>query len=178
MEPSKTDNVCEEGVYKKLFLDCGRQLRNFLFYKGATAAEAEDLMQEAFLRMWRDCEKVPLEKAKGFLYKVAGNLFLDAKKHEKVILKFQRMRPAIESTHEDPQFELETQELHDRLERAIAQLPEKQRTVFLMNRMDKMTYAEIADRLGLSVKAIEKRMSLALLEMRKILKGIWLVASD
>ncbi|MFQ5448380.1 MAG: sigma factor-like helix-turn-helix DNA-binding protein, partial [Saprospiraceae bacterium] len=48
----------------------------------------------------------------------------------------------------------------------------KQRVVFLMNRMDKMTYAEIADHLGLSVKAIEKRMHSALVELRQILKGI------
>jgi len=172
MESTKPENVCEEAVYQKLFLDCSRQLRNFLYYKGASAAEAEDLMQEAFLRLWRDCGKVPPEKAKGFLYTVAGNLFLDAKKHEQVVLRFQRLRPAKEGTNIDPQFELETQELQDRLEKAIAQLPEKQRTVFLMNRMDKMTYGQIAERLGLSVKAIEKRMSQALVEMRKILKGI------
>jgi RNA polymerase sigma-70 factor (ECF subfamily) len=41
-----------------------------------------------------------------------------------------------------------------------------------MNRMDKMTYAEIADHLELSVKAVEKRMSKALVELRQILKGV------
>jgi RNA polymerase sigma-70 factor (ECF subfamily) len=44
--------------------------------------------------------------------------------------------------------------------------------VFLLNRIDKMTYAEIADQLELSVKAVEKRMSQALVEMRKVLKGV------
>ena len=47
---------------------------------------------------------------------------------------------------------------------------EKQRSVFLMSRMEDMTYKEIAERLDLSVKAVEKRMSIALAELKKRLK--------
>jgi RNA polymerase sigma-70 factor (ECF subfamily) len=173
MDSPLMKNVCTETVFKELFFAYAKPLRNFLFYKGATAEEAEDLMQEAYLRMWRDCQKVPFDKAKGFLYTVAGNLFLDEKKHEQVAIRFARLAPAPESSEEgNPHFDLETQELQNRLETAIAQLPENQRLVFLMNRMDKLTYMEIAARLDLSVKAVEKRMHLALVELRHILKGI------
>jgi RNA polymerase sigma factor (sigma-70 family) len=172
MEPLPQKDVCSDSVFKELFFAHARHVRNFLFYKGAAAEEAEDLMQEAFLRMWRECSKVPFEKAKAFLFTVSSNLFLDAKKREKVVLRFQRQQPATGTGGEDPQFLLETQELQQRLEKAISQLPEKQRVVFLMNRMDKMTYADIADHLGLSVKAVEKRMHSALVELRQILKGI------
>ncbi len=171
MDSSPKKDVCQEAAYQELFLAHARHVRNFLLYKGATTGEAEDLAQEAFLRLWRDCAKVPFERAKGFLFTVAGNLFLDEKKHEQVVLRFQRQAPQ-EVEAENPHFQLETQELHDRLERAITQLPENQRIVFLMNRMDKLTYAEIAERLDLSVKAVEKRMSKALVELRQILKGI------
>ncbi|MCB0519384.1 MAG: RNA polymerase sigma factor [Lewinellaceae bacterium] len=172
MEPLPQKDVCQEPVFQELFFAHARHVRNFLYYKGANASESEDLMQEAFLRMWRDCAKVPFEKARGFLFAVAGNLFLDAKKHEQVVLRFQRLQPVETQEDETPQFQLETRELQDRLEKAIAQLPENQRIVFLMNRMDKMTYADIADHLDLSVKAVEKRMSKALVELRQILKGI------
>ncbi len=171
MEQPIQNSVCQDAVYKELFFAHARQVRNYLYYKGADSAEAEDLMQEAYLRLWRDCQKVPAEKAKAFLFRVANNLFLDAKKHEQVVLKFQN-RQVSQTENEDPQFQLETKELQDRLEKAISKLSEKQRTVFLMNRMDKMTYAEIAERLELSVKAVEKRMSLALVQMRKVLKGV------
>jgi len=50
-------------------------------------------------------------------------------------------------------------------------MPEKQRVVFLMNRIDEQTYKEIAQQLGLTVKAIEKRMSLALDHLKKNLKS-------
>jgi RNA polymerase sigma factor (sigma-70 family) len=171
MDSSPKKDVCQEAAYQELFLAHARHVRNFLLYKGATTGEAEDLAQEAFLRLWRDCAKVPFERAKGFLFTVAGNLFLDEKKHEQVVLRFQRQAPQ-EVENENPHFQLETRELHDRLEQAITQLPENQRIVFLMNRMDKLTYAEIAERLNLSVKAVEKRMSKALVELRQILKGI------
>lgn len=172
MEPFPQKNVCNEPTYRELFYAHSRHVRNFLCYKGATTPEAEDLLQEAFLRLWRDCAKVPFEKVKSYLFAVSGNLFLDAKKHEQVVLRFQRQAPAEESSNENPHFDLETRELQDRLEKAIAQLPENQRIVFLMNRMDKLKYAEIAERLDLSVKAVEKRMHLALIELRQILKGI------
>lgn len=170
MESLPEKNVCQEPIYQALFYAHARHVRNFLCYKGASTTEADDLAQEAFLRLWRDCAKVPFDKAKAFLFAVAGNLFLDEKKHEQVVLRFQRQAPAEEASNdENPHFDLETKELQNRLETAIAQLPENQRIVFLMNRMDKMKYAEIAAALDLSVKAVEKRMHLALVELRQIL---------
>ena len=50
---------------------------------------------------------------------------------------------------------------------AISDLPEKQKEVFLLSRIEKMKYREIAEMLGISVKAVEKRMHLALLEMKE-----------
>jgi RNA polymerase sigma-70 factor (ECF subfamily) len=58
-----------------------------------------------------------------------------------------------------PEKMIEMSEYEARLQEVIASLPEGGREVFLMNRLEDLTYQEIADRLGLSVKAIEKRMS-------------------
>jgi RNA polymerase sigma-70 factor (ECF subfamily) len=52
--------------------------------------------------------------------------------------------------------------MHDRYVASLNEMNEKQREVFLMNRTEEMTYKEIAERLDLSVKAVEKRMSLAI----------------
>ncbi|MAT55130.1 MAG: RNA polymerase subunit sigma-70 [Saprospirales bacterium] len=175
MESTASNSVCRESVYRELFQLHARRVRNFLYYKGAGAEEAEDLMQEAFLRLWRECERVPAEKAAAFLFTVAGNLFLDARKHDQVVLKFQRhaarQTTGVSAPSENPHAQLEHSETLDRIEAALAALPEGQRTVFLMNRMDGMTYNEIAQALELSVKAIEKRMSLALKSLRQALKN-------
>ena len=63
-------------------------------------------------------------------------------------------------------------ELKEELENAIADLPEKQRVVFLLSRIDKKTYKEIAEMLGISKKAVEKRMYNALDTLRQVSKKI------
>ena len=67
---------------------------------------------------------------------------------------------------------METEEFRQQLMGIIAALPESQRTVFLMSRIDKMTYAQIADTLEISVKAVEKRMHKALKSLKKLVKKI------
>ena len=161
---SEARNVCEESVFEQLFHAHARPLRNFLFYRSGDPALADDLLQDTFLRLWRECRNVPFEKARSFLFSVARNLFLDSVRHEKVVLRFQQNN-APQAEAESPHFDLETSELQTSLEKAISALPENQRVVFLMNRMDDMTYAEIAAALELSVKAVEKRMHGALLAM-------------
>jgi len=58
------------------------------------------------------------------------------------------------------------------LDRALNNLPDNQRITFLLNRIDGKKYAEIAEMEGVSVKAIEKRMHLALKTLREQIEGI------
>ena len=67
-----------------------------------------------------------------------------------------------------PDFYLEYHELSEKLKDAIAQLPDGQREVFLMHRFDDKSYAQIADELEVSIKAVEKRMHKALQFLRKV----------
>jgi RNA polymerase sigma-70 factor (ECF subfamily) len=59
------------------------------------------------------------------------------------------------------------QEFLEKVERVIANLPEKQREVFVMSRIEKLKYKEISEKLNISVKAIEKRMRNALIVVRE-----------
>ena len=140
---------------------------SYLYYKSGNMELSQDLTQEVFLILWKKRANIQQDKVKSYLYTIAHNLFLNEVKHQKVVLKFKK-RPHSQAVEESPQFQMEESEFKDRLEAAIAALPEKNRVVFLMNRIEKLTYQEIADSLGLSVKAIEKRMHKALKELRKI----------
>ena len=166
-----SESTCEEKVFQNLFMQHLDSLRNFLFYKSGDSGFAEDTAQESFIRLWKNCAKVPIEKAKSFLFTTANNLFLDEAKHKKVKLKFQQQVDK-NPTSESPQFLMEQQEFKTQLEKAIDALPEKQREVFLMNRIDKMKYREIAEALNISQKAVEKRMHKALLELRELYEKI------
>jgi len=154
-----------------LFLLHAESLRNFLYYKTGNQEWAEDIMQEAFMELWKSRQKVNPEKARSFLFSVANNRFLDAVRHQKVILKHREQLPP-DRDGETPEHILEQEEFRKRLEDAIQDLPERQRTAFLMNRIEKMKYREIAEAMGISVKAVEKLMHKALSRMRKINKNI------
>ncbi|MEM8567059.1 MAG: sigma-70 family RNA polymerase sigma factor [Bacteroidota bacterium] len=168
----KTENdVCKEALYEKIFLELSTSLRNFLLYKFRNLKQAEDVVQEAFFILWKNCKNVTPELAKAYLYKVAQNQFLKLIEKEKV----RNRHSAIQTepiVQESPQFKMEYDELSEQLQKAIEQLPDGQREAFLLNRIDKMTYAEIAELQGVSKKAVEKRMHKALIRLREICKRI------
>lgn len=164
-------SVCKPEVFESVFNEHAETLRNFMYYKCGDANLAEDFVQESFVKLWKNCAKVVFEKAKSFLFTVANNLFLNDLSHKKVVLKY-RSEQTKDYTNENPEFLLEEKEFMTKLQNAIAALPEKQREVFLLNRIDKKKYKEIADILGISVKAVEKRMSLALKTLRNEIKNI------
>ena len=164
------DNVCDDQVYSEIFSSHSRTVFNYIYYKFGNEEKAQDAVQEAFVKLWENCAKVAPEKAKAFVYKVANNLYLNVIKAEKVRLKYKD--PEANITQENPEFLMEEQEFRQKLDSALAALPKNQRTTFLLNRIDGKKYREIAEIEGVSVKAIEKRMHLALKALREQIDGI------
>ncbi|MGG6232155.1 RNA polymerase sigma factor [Tenacibaculum sp. SDUM215027] len=164
-EPLKS--VCEQRNFEEIFNQHSQTLRNYIYYKCGDTQQAEDIVQEAYIKLWSNCAKVIFEKAKSYLYTVANNHFLNDIAHKKVVLEHQKQSVSSGTTNETPQYILEEEEFHTKLKKAIANLPEKQREVFLLSRIDKKKYSEIADIVGVSVKAVEKRMSKALLTLKE-----------
>ena len=170
MNTNIKDNVCEEEVYSNLFRTNSKTVFNYIYYKFGNEEKAYDAVQEAFLKLWENCAKVAPEKAKSYVYTVANNLYLNVIKAEKVRLKYADQ--ANNTDHESPEYLMEENQFKEKLDNALANLPENQRITFLLNRIDKKKYAEIAEMEGVSVKAIEKRMHLALKTLREQIDGI------
>jgi len=166
-----SDNVCSESIFNKLYENWGKPIYRFIYFKCGDESQANDLVQEAFIKLWQNCEKVTEGKAKSYLYTVANNMFLNEVAHQKVVLKHaqRQLKPINEQS---PEFLLEEEQFHQKLKDAIANLTEAQRTAFLLNRIEGKKYSEIADILGISVKAVEKRMSQALASLREKIEGI------
>ena len=164
-------SLCNEKVFSQIFLEYSKTLHNYLYYKSGNSELAKDITQESFLRLWKNCNEVSLKTAKGYVFKIGSNQLLNTFDHQKVRLKFQQITPR-NQTQESPQYLLEEKEFKLKLDQAISELPEKQRVVFLMSRIDKKTYKEIADLLGISKQAVEKRIYNALNKLRKISKKI------
>lgn len=130
-------------------------------YRGADTELATDIAQDVFMKFWE--KKLQFEKGgtKSLLYKMASDAFVSQFRKTQVAAKYQQsLELKVESN--DPQKQLEYEEVYVLYLNALSTMGEKQREVFLMNRIEEMTYREIAERLGLSVKAVEKRMSQAI----------------
>lgn len=154
----------DRAAFEELFRENYTAIRNFIYYKTGDTDLAEDICQDVFIKIWEKRDEIILSKVRYLCYTIANNLSLNYIKHLKIVYNFKN---AFIEKHEfeSPEHLLIQKEFDLKLQSAIAELPEKQRVVFLMNRIDKLTYNEIAERLDLSVKAIEKRMSQALKEL-------------
>jgi RNA polymerase sigma-70 factor (family 1) len=166
----KTENntgICEDLTFAAFFRSHAKALRNYLYYKFGNEDQADDVTQEAFIKLWENCASVPPEKAKSFLYTVANNTSLNHIAHQKVVLEYAKKSPGNGTDSQSPEYLMEEAQFKVKLQKAIDKLSEGQRTAFLLNRIDGKKYHEIADMLGISVKAVEKRMHGALQELRK-----------
>ncbi len=147
--------------FDQIFEDWYFPVRNFIYYKTGDLQIAEDIAQDTFLKIWEKKESIKILTVKSLLYKIANNLFLNRQEHKKVLYKF-LSEYKVNEYSDAPDYELEMKEFDDKLQVTLAGLDDKNRTVFLMNRIDDLTYNQIAQNLGLSVKAVEKRMGKAL----------------
>ena len=168
------ETICEERLYERFFKSQAKILRNYLCAKFGSMDLAEDLMQEAFIKLWDNCTKVTPDKAKSYVYTVATNLGISQKRHEQV--KFKNQSLIIQEygvyDNESPEFLMLQKEFEKKFKSIIASLPERQREVFLLSRIEKKTYKEIAELSEVSVKAVEKLMHKALLKVKEALGDI------
>jgi RNA polymerase sigma-70 factor (ECF subfamily) len=154
-------SICKEDIFKKLFDQTHPRVQRFLRSKGLSLEASADLAQDAFVRLWNNCKKVNEDKALSYLFTVANNLIIDSARREKTKQKY---LSGLKINHEimDPEYQLRMSDFKSKLESTIESMTAGSREVFLMSRFNDMSYKEIASSLDLSVKAVEKRMSIAL----------------
>ena len=171
MSKDIVDNVCNESQFKAIYDKYAQDLHNFLYYKFGSKFNPSDKVQEAFIKLWENCSKVAPPKAKSYLFTIGNNMMLNAVKHEKVKLNYQKI-PTRDRDHHNPEFLLEEKEYLIKYQKALAGLTEGQREVFLMNRIEGKKHKEIAELIGISRKAVEKRLYLAIEKLRVDIKEL------
>nr|WP_103070261.1 RNA polymerase sigma-70 factor [Aquimarina sediminis] len=168
------NSTCNERAFDQFFKSHSQLLRNYIYYKFGDLEQAEDIVQDSFIKLWNNCSKVPLDKAKSYIYTIATNLGISNTRHQKVKFKYRDYitQRKTDVNNESPEFIALEKEYMEKLKSAIADLPDRQREVFLLSRIDKKTYKEIAELSNVSVKAIEKLMHKALVTLRKKIGNI------
>lgn len=135
-------------------------------------ADAEDVAQEAFLRLWRNADKWQPGRARisTWLYRVAVNLSID------------RLRGRRETAMADPpdsaigpgqQRSVEQEELKVNMDRALQDLPDRQRLALVLFHYEGLSMGEVAELLDASVEAIESLLGRGRRALKKRLAGHW-----
>ena len=155
-------------IFKQCFDRWFDEVRSYITYRCCDEELATDLVQEAFMKVWEKGIAYQEGQTKGLIYKMANELWISYYRKTQSEKKY-RLNFSFKREKNETEEQVYYEELKAKYEIALARLPEKRRVVFLMSRMEHLTYQEIAERLDVSVKAVEKRMKLALEELRKVL---------
>ncbi|GGG06614.1 DNA-directed RNA polymerase sigma-70 factor [Dokdonia pacifica] len=163
-------SVCEDHIFSKLYDTYAQPLANHLYYKYGEVLNPKDTAQEAFIKLWENCKKVALDKAKSYLYTIANNMMLNHVKHHKVVLNYRKIQPK-DYTNESPEFLLQKDEFLKNYQEVLGRLSEEQRVAFLLNKAEGKKHQEIADELGITKKVVEYRIYSAFKKIKEELEG-------
>lgn len=149
------------GHFDALVRRLRKPLMSFFLRRTGSPADAEEMVQELFMRLLRRADLFALENLDGYVFETAANLMRD---------KVRRDTARSTDRHDDvSELDLATDEpsaednvaSRQRLNRLLAALdtlPPRAQAVVMLRRFEDMSYAQIAKRLGISVSAVEKHM--------------------
>jgi len=160
-------NMAVAGLYQAY----SRELHVYA-RRRAGRQEAEDIVQDAYLHLLQRGTAATLEHPRSYLYRIAGNLAVDFARKAKVRLRHLQEETQFFCTAEAPPnpeaaagSALELQQL----QAALSELPQICREVFWLNRLEGLSHSEIAQRLGVSVRTIDRQMARAAAHLRETL---------
>lgn len=158
-----------------MFTSYAPRLASFAYSYVRSRAVAEELVQDVFLWIWQNKEAWNISSdLKTYLYSATRNAALTYLKREKVELKFDNrvVQELTENTHlETAETQMVREELTQAVYSAIDKLSEKRRDVITLRWIHGLSYAQIAHVTGVTPKAIEKRLYLALQDLKKLLEA-------
>lgn len=173
MRPAKRSVDVEDDRVRvqQLYRDHGSSLVRQLTRKTGCRELARELANETFVRLLRMApgNVGRIQQPEAFLRRVSTNLLRDWGRGTAIKQRSQLTLELASSQQLDQIAVLESRDTLRRLEQAISKLKPTTREIFLAHRLHGFTYAEIAERTGLSVKGVEKQMSKAIAKIDRLL---------
>lgn len=167
---SVTDTLYQD--FEKVFNQHYNTLCNYAFSFLKDLQSSEDVVQEVFIRIWEKRQDlITSETIRFYLFSAVRNNCLTYLQKEKRMVIVELNDGNIVGSPDGPEPDNHPgKDYKKHLEIAMQQLPPKCREVFVLSRISKLSYREIADTLGLSIKTVENQMGKALKILRLYLK--------
>jgi RNA polymerase sigma-70 factor, ECF subfamily len=153
----------DEGAYQELLERHGGRLYNFALRLTRNTAEAEDIVQETFMRLWLHANDFdPSGRASTWLYRIAHNLGIDRLRARgrfaDIDLEGEDAEP-VPSSASQPLLLLDAKRRAEALHRALDSLPERQASAIVLVHLHGLSGTEAAEVLGVSTEALESLLS-------------------
>ncbi len=136
-------------------------LRRYFERHRLTGADADDAVQEVFAKLARRANIVEIEKIEAYIFEIAANVMTDYFRRS-ISRRSNAHDEYDDSLHAGEDFSPERlylgKEAVSQLIKALDELPERTRNIFILARLEHLTYPEISKRLSVSVSAVEKHM--------------------
>lgn len=156
------------SAFQALFEKYSQRIYRFSIGYLKNNQEAEEIVQDVFLRVWKTREKLVAEQSfESYLFTIAKNSILNTIRkanYEKAYLEYSSLHPNKNSLLEE---ELDFKELDRIYRQAIEKLPARRKEVYRLSRDKGLSNREIANELGISVKTVENQMTAALSAIKK-----------
>lgn len=164
------DKRCKAS-FASLFDHFAPRLRGMLMKRGFGAAQADDVVQDVMLSVWRKSASFNPERAEvsGWVFQIARNRQIDVIRKERRPVPEELAMP--ESTNIDGEQVLGVEQETAKLRSAIARLNPEQRDLVEKAYLGEFTHSEIRDQTGLPLGTIKSRIRLGLERLRHELKG-------
>lgn len=176
MGKKQTDSAktLDKAAFEELFRSYFTPLCSFAQKFVNDTDEAKDIVHNVFINLWNKRKEVDLETSlKSYLFQGVHNRSLNFIRDNKKMVQFDAPQSEGElSQYLESRDHLESSEAESRINRALDDLPEKCKEIFLMNRFDGLKYREIAEKLNISIKTVETQMSRALKSLREKLSDM------
>jgi RNA polymerase sigma-70 factor (ECF subfamily) len=155
-------------AFQVLFAQFGKKIHRFALGYLKDPMEAEEIVQEVFLKVWKMREELePGKSFDSFVFTIAKNAILNTirkSKNEQVYLGYAKLYPEKNILLDE---ELDFNELERAYKNSVGQLSPRRKEIFLLSREKNLSNAEIAGRLGISIKTVENQMTSALAQIKK-----------
>lgn len=163
----------EKWAFKAVFLQHYEPLCNFCWRYTRSRAISEDLVHEIFADLWDLKETLdPNKSLKVYLYQAVKNKAYDYLAHQKVVRKYQAdQRHDPKKVVHQKKIIQEDKTFIKAARQAIDALPQRAQQTYVLHRQDGLTYREIAEVMGVTVKTVESQMSRALDILRNQLRN-------
>jgi len=152
----------------------GGALRSYFERRSGDRTEAEDLTQDLLASLARRAELENIQNIEGYIFRAAKNLLARRRRAaaSRPLLQFEGAADPLGKLRDElsPEDIVLAQERMRLFVSALDALPERARTIFVLNRFEEMTGREIADRLGLSLSLVEKEMIRSIRTLREALQ--------